>query len=118
MTALVYPGKHRESDSGTILKKYPMEAAKKVSRGAIVGALKTTGYAYGVTSSLQFNVLGVATEAVDNTDGSAGDIKVEVESGKSERFGGSGFAITDVGRDVCASDDNTVTVAPGLNYVG
>lgn len=60
---------------------------------------------------------GVAYEAKDNSEGSAGDISMRVETERAFHFAGAGFTAADLLKEVYAADDNTVQIAAGTNLV-
>jgi len=63
---------------------------------------------------------GIAYEQVDNSGGSAGDIKCRAIKNGRFLFTASGFNQTDVGEKVYATDDSliTVTYAENIQWVG
>ncbi|MHB8071552.1 MAG: hypothetical protein ACYDHF_06335 [Candidatus Cryosericum sp.] len=79
---------------------------------------RADGYATTAAGGLPF--LGHAYAEADNTSGSSGDLDAYVRSGKyTARVTLSGVAITDVGKEVYASDDGTLTLtATGNSRVG
>jgi len=95
----------------------PVKAAAKVYSGSMVG--DSAGFGRGLVAGDVFR--GHALEQRDNTDGSAGDLNVKVKHGRyrleAEVTGAS--AVTDVTKDVYASDDQTLTLTKGSNsFVG
>ena len=92
-------------------------AAVKIYEGAILGD-NALGYARGLVAGDPFR--GHSVEYIDNTLGSAGDQAVTCLTGQYRlEVTLSGVAITDVGRDVYASADDTYTlVANGNSRVG
>ena len=85
---------------------YPMAAAE-IFLGTLV-TLNASGYATPGADTAAFVFAGIATEGIDNSDGSAGDLDIEVWTSGCYRLTGSGFAITDVGQPVFLIDDSTV----------
>ncbi|MCA9667369.1 MAG: hypothetical protein KC503_17335 [Myxococcales bacterium] len=84
--------------------------------GALVG-LNSSGYADPVPANwVEF--LGVSQETVDNSGGSAGDLDVQVRKTGVRQFASSGLAITDIGKALFASDDQTVTLTPSGPPIG
>lgn len=88
-----------------------------VYRGGMV-CLNTSGYAVAAQDTASFRFAGVAYEKKDNSSGSAGDEDVRVYRSGLHKFAGTGFAITDVGKRVYVSDDQTVTLTPGNVFAG
>lgn len=90
----------------------PVIASDTIYEGAAVGD-NGSGYARPLQAGDPFR--GFAEQRADNAAGAAGDINVRVrEKGKVE-LSISGLAITDVGKDVYASDDNTFALTQGSN---
>jgi hypothetical protein len=58
---------------------------------------------------------GIAEEEVDNSGGAAGDVRCKHKVEGSYLLTGAGFAQTDVGSMVYASDDETVTLTSTAN---
>ena len=85
-------------------------AAEEIFRGGAVGIVLGTGYVtkyvYG-TASMRF--VGIATEHVDNSGGSAGDKRIRVMRKGVVEFNQSGLAVTDIGKPAYLSDDNTIS---------
>lgn len=81
-----------------------------IYRGALVG-LNSSGYLVPMSASTSLTCVGVAQETADNTDGDAGDLSVEVQSG-CFKFTNSADAdeITraEIGSACYAQDDDTV----------
>jgi len=93
----------------------PIIAADIIYQGA-VGGDNASGYIRPLVSGDPFR--GFALEKCDNSSGSAGDKNVKLlESGKIQ-LSVSGLAITDVGRPVYASDDNTFNLVGIGTFIG
>lgn len=93
------------------LNNHPVIAADIIYAGAAVGD-NGSGYARPLVGGDPF--LGFATEKVDNSAGSAGDLNVEVRrEGIVKNLPVTGVVITSVGAPVHASDDNAFTLTPG-----
>lgn len=94
----------------------PVIAADIIYEGAAVGD-NGSGYARPLVAGDPFR--GFAVVKADNAAGSAGDVLVKVrQKGQIELAIGS-LAITDVGKAVYASDDDTFTLTATSNsYVG
>jgi len=107
------------------LTALPVAASTKIYQGAMVGVNPATGYARGYTSGDFF--AGHAEEQADNSASAvAGAINVNIQKGNySLQATLSGVAVTDVGKEVFAVDDNTLTLSKTgarvgrvLRYVG
>jgi len=100
---------------GQELRTQPVKAATHVYKGAIVG-LDTGGNARGLVAGDAF--AGIAYEEIDNT-GAAGAKSIRCYTEGDFEHALSGAAVTDIGRPVFASADNTLTFAGLSNsYVG
>ena len=99
------------------LRSHPVKAAAHVYKGAFVGLDASTGYARGLVAGDQF--LGVAYEDIDNTSGAGGAVSVRVYSIGDFVHALAGAVITDKGKPVYASADDTLTFGAGGNsFVG
>jgi hypothetical protein len=95
-----------------ITTSYPVAADTKIFAGTIV-ALNTSGDALPAADTAGLRVVGRAEETIDNTDGSAGDLKINVKEGVF-KFANSGTDAVDAGDrgKICfVEDDNTVNEA-------
>lgn len=101
----------RDFELGDI-NEFPVIAADIIYEGAAVGD-NGSGYARPLVAGDPFR--GFAEKKADNSGGSAGDINVRVLSKGKVKLAISSLAITDVGKDVYASDDNTFTLTPSTN---
>jgi hypothetical protein len=98
------------------LRTYPVKAATKIYRGAIVG-LDTAGFARGLVAGDHF--VGVAYEEMDNSAGAAGDKVCRVSTLGDFEHALTGAVAADRGRPVFASADDTLTfVSLANSYVG
>ena len=98
------------------LRSYRVAASTHVYKGAFVG-LNSGGYARGLVAADAS--VGVAYEESDNSSGSNGDKSVRVFTLSDFQHTLSGAGITDIGRAVYASADNTITFDPsGNSFVG
>lgn len=62
---------------------------------------------------------GIADNEADNLAGADGDIEIDVVDGIWSHIDGSGFVQSDVGKDLFATDDNTLTMTATANtFVG
>lgn len=94
------------------LNELPVIASDIIYEGAAVGD-NGSGYARPLAAGDPFR--GFATRKVDNSAGAAGDKNVEVKTKGFVQLPISSLAITDVGKDVYASDDDTFTLTQGSN---
>jgi len=106
------------------------QAACKIYRGAAVGAVFGTGYATVLliaTAAMKF--LGVAEETNDNTLGTPGtpvygnpgsqlSPYIRIKRRGIVTFNQTGFTQASVGQKCYFSDDNTVTLTPGVILAG
>jgi hypothetical protein len=90
----------------------PVIADDIIFEGAAVGG-NGSGYSRPLVGGDPFH--GFAVEKADNTDGAAGAITVRVKTKGRVSLAISGLAITDVGKPVYASDDNTFTLTATSN---
>ena len=90
---------------------YPVKASTTIYRGVFVGD-DAAGYARALVAGDPFR--GIAQKQADNSSGAAADIEVQTHLDAVQLAVGS-LAITDVGQDVYASDDNTATLTQGSN---
>ncbi len=113
MTTLA-ANKRRSLEIGDV-NELPVIASDIIYEGAFVGD-NASGYMRPLVSGDRFR--GIAESKIDNSAGSAGDKSVRlIERGKVE-LSISGVAITDVGRPVYASDDDTFNITGIGSYVG
>jgi len=101
----------RDYELGDI-NELPVIASDIIYEGAAVGD-NASGYARPLVAGDPFR--GFAERKADNSSGSAGDINVRVISKGKIKLAISSLAITDVGKDVFASDDNTFTLTQSTN---
>lgn len=87
---------------------YPVAAGIHIYQGTLV-YLTAAGYATDVTATGVNGFVGVAINEADNTNGSAGDLNVEVWTEGDFVLVGSGFAQANVG-DIIYGDDNYAIV--------
>lgn len=99
------------------VRSAPMAAAAKVYNGGIA-ALDASGNAVPGATATTLKCPGRACSTVDNTSGSAGALKVEIEHGIFPwKNSASGDAITraDIGNTCYIVDDETVAKTHGTN---
>ena len=101
----------RDFELGDI-NELPVIAADIIYEGAIVGD-NASGYARPLSAGDPFR--GFAERKVDNSAGSAGDKNVRLLTKGKAKLSITSLAITDVGKDVYASDDDTFTLTQGAN---
>jgi hypothetical protein len=95
---------------------FPVIASDIIYEGAAVGD-NASGYARPLAAGDPF--LGFAQEKIDNSTGSAGDKRVRVHDSGKIVLPITSLAITDRGKAVYASDDDTFTLTPSTNtYIG
>ena len=87
-------------------------AADIIYKNAAVGD-NASGYGRPLVAGDPFR--GFAEEKADNASGAAGDINVRLRIKGLVQLSISGLAITDVGKDIYASDDDTFTLTQGSN---
>src|SRR3990167_8796022 len=91
---------------------FPMIASDIIYQGAAVGD-NGSGYARPLVAGDPFR--GFAQLKVDNSSGAAGAKYVRCRTRGDVQLAISALAITDVGKDVYASDDGTFTLTAGSN---
>ena len=89
-------------------------AVDVIYRGALC-KINAAGFLEPCSAEAGAVFAGVAWEEVDNSAGSAGDKECRVERHGMHKLEGSGFAQSDVGSKVYASDDQTVSTTQGAN---
>lgn len=94
------------------LNEFPVIASDIIYEGAAVGD-NGSGYARPLAAGDPFR--GFAIEKVDNSTGAAGDKRVKVKKWGEAVLPITSLAITDVGKAVYASDDDTFTLTAGSN---
>ncbi len=98
------------------LRTFQVEGTAHIYKGSLVG-LASTGYAQPLAAGDPF--VGIAYEEIDNTSGANGALTVRVYTLGDFGLSLSGAAITDIGRPVFASADDTLTfTGAGNSYVG
>jgi hypothetical protein len=90
----------------------PVVADDIIYEGAAVGD-NASGYARPLVAGDPF--MGFAAAKADNTGGSAGDIRARLKTKGRIKLAVGSLAITDVGKDVFASDDDTFTLTQSTN---
>jgi len=89
---------------------HPVAAGVIIYAGTLV-ALDTSGNANPAANTSGLKVIGRAEETVDNSDGSAGDLNVNIKRGifKYANSGSAAVDANDVGKVCYVEDDTTVT---------
>jgi len=79
--------------------------------------VNSTGYVTGDTDSGASMFAGIAVENYDNSSGSSGDLDAEWFAEGIFELTGSGFTQADVGKEVFASDNYTITLTDSSSAV-
>jgi hypothetical protein len=89
----------------------PVKAAISIFAGTLV-AIDAAGWAVPASDTANLKVVGRCREAVDNSAGANGDLKVVVEKGvfHFSNSGSSAVAQANVGATCVVEDDNTVAL--------
>ena len=95
-----------------VVNEFGLGASEKMYNGTFVGD-NGAGYARSLVAGDRF--LGISQDYVDNSSGSAGDLNVKTRFDTFAKWALSALAITDVGKDVYATDDLTLTLTKGSN---
>jgi len=99
------------------LNSLPMVATDIIYEGAAVGIEAASGNARPLNAGDAF--AGFCIQNADNATGSAGDVRVQVKTHGEVQLPVTNVAITDIGKPVYASDDDTfVLTATGNSYIG
>ncbi len=87
----------------------------QIYKGALVGRNRSTGYARALVAGDEY--LGVAYKAADNTitGHTAGGITVRLHQAVDIVHALTSVAVADIGKDVYASADDTLTLTPADN---
>lgn len=82
-------------------------------KGAMI-CLNAAGFAAPASDAVDYSrVIGVATETVDNSGGSAGDINLQIQCNRTYKFACASIETGDVGRMMYVTDDQTFNDARG-----
>jgi hypothetical protein len=101
------------------LVDFPVKDNVKIYKGGFVGRDRATGYAHPLAAGDEY--LGLAYRQADNTASghAAGGINARLHQSVDIVHALSGVTLGDVGKDVYASDDETLTLTPtGNSRVG
>ena len=101
----------RRYEAGDV-NELPVIAADIIYEGSVVGD-NGSGYARPLAAGDPFR--GFAEQKVDNSLGSAGDKNVRVRHRGRAQLSVTSLVITDVGKPVYASDDNTFVLTASTN---
>lgn len=112
MTTLSKNSPRRYEPVGTDISDLPVVASDIIYEGAAVGD-NGSGYARPLQAGDPFR--GFCLQEADNASGGNGDINARIRHRGYIQLPISGLAITDVGKDVYASDDDTFTLTEGSN---
>jgi hypothetical protein len=115
MTALA-KDRNTPFDQGELLS-LPVKADAKIYMGGMV-CVGTDGYAIAGVDASGNVFMGIADESADATDLSSGDLHVRVRKGGVHELVGSSLAITDAGKDLWLTDDQTVSLVETNVYIG
>jgi hypothetical protein len=110
MTALVQDAQRVEQQGKLI--EMPVEAAAVIYKNAILSILPNGNVAPQDSATAGTVFAGIAYEAADYP---AGKEVVRVITEGAFEFDGAGFVQADLGKEVYASNDNDVTIAPAAN---
>ncbi len=106
----------RNTDQKNVdLKVYPA-GVDIIYKGGIV-CVNEAGYAVAGADTVNFKVVGVADENVDNSGGSAGDKNVRVRSGRAFRFVATAITQAMLGETMYVVDDQTIDDSEGTNGI-
>jgi hypothetical protein len=94
------------------INEFPVIASEIIYEGAVVGD-NASGYARPLVAGDHF--LGFAERMAENATIVAGSVNVRVKARGLIMLNISALAITDVGKDVYASDDDTFTLTKSTN---
>jgi len=92
---------------------YPVAGSSKLYAGGMV-CTNSSGYAIPGADTAGVVFLGVSMSQKDNSSGSNGDLNATVRKKGTFKFACSGMAITDIGKPVYVSDDQTVALISGV----
>ncbi len=115
MTALA-KDRATERRSGQIYND-GVAASTRIYAGSLA-CLNATGYAVPGSTSTTLVARGMATEQVDNSSGSDGDLKINIEPGTfkfGNSAGGDEITIAEIGDNCYIVDDQTVAKTDGTS---
>lgn len=89
---------------------YPVAASTRIYEGTLV-FVNASGFATGVTATGVNGFVGLASAEADNSDGSNGDVRVEVWCEGDFELVGSGFTQADLHKVAYAEDNYAIGVS-------
>lgn len=94
-------------------------AASTIIYGGTLVAMNSSGYAVPASDAAGLKVIGRARATVDNSDGDAGDLSIEIDRGvfRYDNSETHALAITDIGANAYVEDDCTVGHDGGTNDI-
>ena len=103
-----------------VIQSVPLDKAIQTIYMGTMVCHDTTGYCVSGADTVGYVLAGVAAEKVqiDVANTSDGDHEIRVWRGGVHRFITAGAAVTDVGKPVWLTDDQTVQLTPGNVFVG
>jgi hypothetical protein len=110
------------TDNKEVAEKHRRLLSEKVSASAVIfkGAIvkiKADGFLAPMSAEVGASMAGMAYEKADNSSGADGDIDCKLLREGVFIMSGAGFTQADVGSEVFASDDQTVSTVQGANEV-
>jgi len=96
------------------LQGFPVVASDIIFRGALVKH-NAAGFLEPCSAEAGATFAGLAFERIDNSSGAAGDLVVRVTRNGMHLLTGAAFTQADIGEQVFASDDQTVSTTQGAN---
>lgn len=110
------------TDNKEVLEKHrrllenPVAASVVIFKGAIVMS-NATGFLAPAAALLDAKMAGMAYEKADNANGADADIDCKLLREGCFELSGAGFTQADIGKEVYASDDQTVSTTQGTNEI-
>lgn len=110
------------TDNKEVLEKHrrllenPVAASVVIFKGAIVMS-NASGFLAPAVALADAKMAGIAYEKVDNANGAAGDVDCKLLREGLFELSGAGFTQADIGKEVYASDDQTVSTTQGANEI-
>lgn len=108
--AVLTADRQTQSKEGN-LKSYPV-GVDIIYKGALV-CVDDAGFLVAAADTVNFRVVGVAEEQVDNSGGAAGDLNCKVRSGRAFRFAATSITQAMLGDAMFVVDDQTFDDAVG-----
>jgi len=99
------------------INEFPVLGGELIYRGAAIGLEVASGYVRDLQVGDKF--LGFAEDNIDATNASDGEKNIRVKRRGNVTLELSGAALTDVGKSIYATDDNTFTLSNTSSvYIG